>query len=104
MELRYRPALGGKPYTRRVKPTCGSGTVAAPYTLFVPVLRGNEWTVQAVTGSNLNGASDADSWDGTLVAGGAMRRAAVQAPGALPLPQAAACLHALPGLPLSRLL
>lgn len=94
------PTLGGKPYTRRVKATSGSGTSAAPYALLVPVVRGNEWTVQAVTGSYLNGASDADSWDTSMVAG------AVQALTAAPalLQGYATCLHRLLASGLPRLL
>ncbi|PRW20918.1 fibronectin type III domain-containing [Chlorella sorokiniana] len=65
------PTLGTglKPLTRRVKSTGGTGTAGNPYTLVVPVATANEWTVQAVTGSNVNGVSDASDSD-TVVATG----------------------------------
>lgn len=74
--LECSPTLGAglKPLTRRVKPQSGTGTAANPYVVVVPVTLRSEWTVQALTGSNVNGASDADDWL-TAVATG-VRRAA----------------------------
>ncbi|PRW20837.1 Ig-like domain repeat [Chlorella sorokiniana] len=65
------PTLGTglKPLTRRVKSTGGTGTAGNPYTLVVPVTQRSEWTVQAVTGSNVNGASDADDWPTPVATG-----------------------------------
>ncbi len=65
------PTLGGRPLTAgRLKAQSGAGTAASPYVLFVPVASANEWTVQAVTGSNANGASDADDSDTVVATGG----------------------------------
>ncbi len=58
-----------RPVTRRVRASSGNGANATPYTVPVPVGTPNEWTVQAVTGSNVNGASDADDWSTPVAAG-----------------------------------
>lgn len=64
------PSLGGRPITAGRLRAQGSGTATSPYVLVVPVATANEWTVQAVSGSNTNGASEAaDSV--TVVATGA---------------------------------
>lgn len=69
------PTLGTtlKPLTRRIKAASGTGTTANPYVLVVPVTQRSEWTVQAVTGSNVNGASDADDWATPVPTGGLNR-------------------------------
>lgn len=61
-----------KPITRRVRAQSGTGTAGRPYILVVPIAPRSEWTVQAVTGSNVNGASDADDWATPVPTGGCL--------------------------------
>lgn len=69
--LYCRPTLGAnlRAVTRRVRAKSGNGSAATPYSVAVPVTAPNEWTVQAATGSNVNGASDADDWTNPVAAG-----------------------------------
>ncbi|PRW20946.1 fibronectin type III domain-containing [Chlorella sorokiniana] len=65
------PTLGTclRALTRRVRAQSGNGANATPYVVVVPVTAPNEYTVQAATGSNVNGASDADDYPTPVAAG-----------------------------------
>lgn len=81
-----RPTLGAnlRAVTRRVRAAGGVGTTANPYSVAVPVTAPNEWTVQAATGSNVNGASDADDWTTPVAAGAWLAGGSLGCPPAAP--------------------